>query len=101
PILGSTEAIMDSKDEQLRIYTVPRNPLLQPAVDSKPSSWKKAEPQSVVGFSATAYFFGRQLRKTLGVPVGLIHSSYGGSNVEAWMEASWLADQQDIQLPRQ
>ncbi|MDR2274176.1 MAG: sialate O-acetylesterase [Sphingobacterium sp.] len=101
PILGSTEAIMNSKDEQLRIYTVPRNPLLQPAVDSKPSSWKKAEPQSVVGFSATAYFFGRQLRKTLGVPVGLIHSSYGGSNVEAWMEASWLADQQDIQVPKQ
>lgn len=101
PILGSTEAIMNSKDEQLRIYTVPRNPLLQPAVDSKPSTWKKAEPQSVVGFSATAYFFGRQLRKTLGVPVGLIHSSYGGSNVEAWMEASWLADQQDIQIPKQ
>ena len=101
PILGSTEAIMNSKDEQLRIYTVPRNPLLQPAVDSKPSSWKKAEPQSVVGFSATAYFFGRQLRKTLGVPVGLIHSSYGGSNVEAWMEASWLVDQQDIQIPKQ
>lgn len=101
PILGSTEAMMNSKDDQLRIYTVPRNPLLQPASDSKPSVWKKAEPQSVVGFSATAYYFGRQLRKTLGVPVGLIHSSYGGSNVEAWMEASWLADQKDIQIPKQ
>jgi sialate O-acetylesterase len=101
PIRGSTEAIMNSKDDQLRIYTVPRNPLLQPASDSKPSVWKKAEPQSVVGFSATAYYFGRQLRKTLGVPVGLIHSSYGGSNIEAWMEATWLADQKDIQIPKQ
>ncbi|MEZ0452469.1 sialate O-acetylesterase [Sphingobacterium thalpophilum] len=101
PILGSTEAIMNSKDDLLRIYTVPRNPSLQPVADSKPSVWKKAEPASVVGFSATAYFFGRQLRKTLGVPVGLIHSSYGGSNIEAWMEASWLADQKDIEIPRQ
>ncbi len=101
PILGSTEAIMNSKDDQLRIYTVPRNPLLQPAANSKPSVWKKAEPQSVVGFSATAYYFGRQLRKTLGVPVGLIHSSYGGSNIEAWMEASWLADQKDLKIPKQ
>lgn len=101
PILGSTEAMVNSRDDQLRIYTVPRNPLLQPASDSKPSVWKKVEPQSVVGFSATAYYFGRQLRKTLGVPVGLIHSSYGGSNIEAWMEASWLADQKDIKIPKQ
>lgn len=101
PILSSTEAMVNSRDDQLRIYTVPRNPLLQPASDSKPSVWKKVEPQSVVGFSATAYYFGRQLRKTLGVPVGLIHSSYGGSTIEAWMEASWLADQKDIKIPKQ
>ncbi|MCC2598940.1 sialate O-acetylesterase [Sphingobacterium sp. FBM7-1] len=101
PIIGSTEAILTSRDEQLRIYTVPRNPLLKPAEDSKPSSWKKANPQDVANFSATAYFFGRRLRQVLDVPVGLIHSSYGGSNIEAWMEAAWLADIEGVEIPQE
>lgn len=99
PIRGSTEAILDSEDKLLRLYTVPRNPSLQRLADSKPSSWKAASPATVAGFSATAYFFGKRLRQQLKVPVGLIHSSYGGSNVEAWMDAAWLADQQDIVIP--
>ncbi|MGO1244111.1 MAG: sialate O-acetylesterase [Sphingobacterium sp.] len=39
------------------------------------------------------------MREVLKVPIGLIHSSYGGSNVEAWMDAAWLNDQQDLALP--
>lgn len=101
PIAGSTAAIVDSKDDLLRLYTVPRNPQLRPAADSKPSVWKKAEPLAVANFSATAYFFGRQLRKNLQVPIGLIQSSYGGSTIEAWMESAWLADQQDVTVPQQ
>lgn len=101
PIIGSTDAILESKDEQLRLYTVPRNPLLKPADDSKPSEWKKANPQDVANFSATAYFFGRRLRQVLDVPVGLIHSSYGGSNIEAWMDAAWLEDMEGIEIPQQ
>ncbi|MBD1435010.1 sialate O-acetylesterase [Sphingobacterium sp. DN00404] len=101
PIIGSTDAILGSKDEQLRLYTVPRNPLLKPADDSKPSLWKKANPQNVASFSATAYFFGRRLREVLDVPVGLIHSSYGGSNIEAWMDAAWLQDVEGVEIPQQ
>lgn len=101
PIIGSTEAILESQDEQLRLYTVPRNPLLKPAGDSKPSVWKKAMPQDVANFSATAYFFGRRLRQILDVPIGLIHSSYGGSNIEAWMDAAWLEDMEGIEIPEQ
>lgn len=101
PIMGSTAAILESQDEQLRLYTVPRNPLLQPAEDSKPSAWKEASPENVANFSATAYFFGRRLRKILKVPVGLIHSSYGGSNIEAWMDAVWLEDMKDVKIPQQ
>lgn len=100
PIIGSTAAILASKDEQLRLYTVPRNPQLAPADDSKPAVWKKALPETVANFSATAYFFGQQLREILNVPVGLIHSSYGGSNVEAWMDAAWLADQEETVIPQ-
>lgn len=100
PIIGSTEAILESADEQLRLYTVPRNPLLKPAADSKPSAWKKADPENVVNFSATAYFFGQRMRKILQVPIGLIHSSYGGSNIEAWMDAAWLQDMEELEIPK-
>jgi sialate O-acetylesterase len=50
-------------------------------------SWQVCSPDTVSGFSATAYFFGREVHKTLGAPVGLINSSVGGTPVEAWM--SW------------
>ena len=56
-------------------------------------SWQVCSPDTVGGFSATAYFFGRDLHKALGVPVGLINSSVGGTPVEAW--TSWDA-QKDL-----
>jgi sialate O-acetylesterase len=46
-------------------------------------------PETVAGFSATAYFFGREIHTALGVPVGLVNSSVGGTPVEAW--TSWDA----------
>ena len=52
-------------------------------------NWKPCTPQNVAadgcgGFSAAAYFFGRQLHKELKVPVGLIHTSWGGTPAEFW-----------------
>lgn len=47
-------------------------------------SWRVCTPQTVENFSATAYFFARQLWNRLGIPVGVIDSSYGGSPIEAW-----------------
>ena len=49
-----------------------------------------ANAASVRDFSAAAYYFGKALRHTLGVPVGLICTAYGGSACEAWMKADWL-----------
>jgi len=46
--------------------------------------WVICSPKTVAGFSATAYFFGRELHKELKVPVGLINSSVGGTPIEAW-----------------
>jgi sialate O-acetylesterase len=47
-------------------------------------SWEICSPATVGGFTATGYFFGRELHKSLGVPVGLINSSVGGTAIEAW-----------------
>ena len=50
--------------------------------------WRICSSQTVAGFSATAYFFGRELHKQLDVPVGLVDSSWGGTPVQAWTSAA-------------
>lgn len=54
-------------------------------------AWKPCESNSVAGFSAVGYYFGRDLRSRLGVPVGLIGSYYGGTPAEAWTSRETLA----------
>lgn len=89
PVEGTTEELLRCKDPQLRLFTVKRNPQLLPQTDVT-GHWDEATAASARDFSATAYYFGRALRSTLGVPVGLIVTSYGGSACEAWMKADWL-----------
>jgi len=68
---------------KIRMFTVKRSALLKPAADCQ-GSWKVCSSQTVAGFSAAAYYFGRRLHKELDVPVGLINSSWGGTAIEAW-----------------
>ena len=89
PVEGTTEELLRCKDASLRLFTVKRNASLIP-VDDVTGHWDEANAASVRDFSATAYYFGRALRQTLGVPVGLIVTSWGGSACEAWMKADWL-----------
>lgn len=67
----------------LRMFTVKRNPQVKPQTDVS-GAWIEAKPETVGPFSATAYFFGRDLQQSLKVPVGLIHTSWGGTRVQAW-----------------
>jgi sialate O-acetylesterase len=46
--------------------------------------WQPCTPDTVNTFSAVGYFFGRDLEKALNVPIGLIHTSWGGTPAEAW-----------------
>lgn len=100
PILGSNEAILFSKNDQLRLYTVPRSSQTQLQPDTKPSAWKMAEPETVSNFSATAWYFGSLLQKMLGVPVGLINDSYSGSYAQAWMSPEALSKFPGITIPK-
>ena len=59
--------------------TVSTNPLSEVS-----GSWQVCSPASVTNFTAVGYFFGRDLHKALGVPVGLLHVSWGGTPAETW-----------------
>jgi sialate O-acetylesterase len=58
--------------------------------------WQACTPESVKEFSATGYYFGVELEKELKVPVGLINSSYGGSQAEAWTPVEYLNANPDL-----
>lgn len=55
--------------------------------------WRAASPETIGSFSAVAYFFARDLHQILGVPVGIINSSWGGTRVEAWMTPESAAEE--------
>jgi sialate O-acetylesterase len=80
---GAEEAIKNSKNPLIRLFTVPRITSDQPLHDVK-GKWQECNPDTVKNFSAVAYYFGRDLQKALKVPVGLIHTSWGGTRAEAW-----------------
>ncbi len=72
-----------SENAQIRFFKVPGNPQDEPQRDVK-AKWEPCTPQTAPGFSAVGYFFGRDLQKALGVPIGLIGSSVGGTPAQAW-----------------
>jgi len=74
----------------LRMFTVPRVVATEPQSGCQ-GGWVVCASNTVGAFSATAYFMGRDLHQKLGVPVGLINSSWGGTPVEAWTSAEAMA----------
>lgn len=89
PIENSEEEIKKANYPQIRLFTVKREVAIQPK-DDVIGEWSVANPHTVADFSATAYFFGRDLYESLNVPIGLIHSSWGGTIAEAWTSGSAL-----------
>ena len=80
---NATEEIAGADYPKIRLFSVTRKVAETPQADCE-GSWVECSPETVPGFSAVAYFFGRHLHKELDVPVGLIHTSWGGTPAEAW-----------------
>lgn len=68
---------------RIRMLQVDRTTAEEPQTDVK-ATWVVCSPKTVGGFSAAGYFFGRELHKQLGRPVGLLHSSWGGTPIQGW-----------------
>lgn len=99
PVAGAIADCLHSTDKELRMFTVKRNSQFAP-IDTVSGRWMEANPGNTRDFSATAYYFGRELRQVLGVPVGLIVASWGGSACEAWMTPEWLKAFPDAKIPQ-
>jgi sialate O-acetylesterase len=85
--------IAASANNYIRSFTVPKNYVFkEPQKDLASGSWKAADPETVLDFSAAAWFFARDLYEAYQIPVGLITSAFGGSPAEAWISEEGLKE---------
>ena len=92
---NAQQEIAEANWPRLRLFSAQVKTARDPERDTK-GQWVECSPKTVGGFSAVGYFFGRQLHKALGVPVGLIHSSVGGTPAEAWTSMLALTSDPDF-----
>ena len=81
---------------KLRMFTAAHKPSLSPQADAG-GTWVECSPKTVSGFSAVGYFFGRDIQKATGFPVGMIHTSVGGTPAQAWTSQSGLESDKELQ----
>ena len=80
---NAKEEIAAADYPNIRLFTVTRTVAPKPLADCE-GTWASCSPETVPGFTAVGYFFGRELHKELNVPIGLIHTSWGGTPAESW-----------------
>ena len=110
PIYGSQDIIGKSINSNIRLLTVERNYSASPVANFEgkwqetrtensryystvanfEGKWQESTPESSRYFSAVAYSFAKYIHESLGVPVGIISSAWGGTPAEAWAEKSFL-----------
>ena len=83
--------VMFAQNDLVRLFTVPRVTAESPSTGfAGPVGWQAASSQSVEEFSAVCWFFGQDIQTRTNIPVGLIHTSWGGTRIEAWMSGEAL-----------
>lgn len=86
PVVNHVQELAESDYPQIRLFKVTKTVATQPQSAVTNSGWVLCNSNSheKLKFSATAYFFGREVHRDLKVPVGLIDSSWGGTRIEPW-----------------
>ncbi|MCF0063119.1 sialate O-acetylesterase [Dyadobacter chenwenxiniae] len=81
---------------QIRHFRVEHNVTLQPEMDLKAGEWQIASSETVGAFTAVGFFFARELYQKLNIPIGLLHSSWGGSQVEGWISKEGMQSDDEL-----
>lgn len=98
PIEQATDLIFKAnKDIPIRLFKVEQNPMSAPQ-ESCSGEWKENTTEAVAKFSATAYFFAKYLNEVLGVPVGVVTTSWGGTKIESWISKEGLSKIKEYDL---
>ena len=80
-----------ANNKNIRFFTVPQKYNFKQAQDNlSGGKWESTSSNTIANFSAVAYFFAKNLNEKYNVPIGILHSSLGGSPVQAWMDPKTL-----------
>jgi sialate O-acetylesterase len=93
---GGADVVAQANFPEIRLFTVQKSTSATALNDVK-GKWTETIPDEVGQFSAVAYFFGRELYQKLKVPIGLIHTSWGGTPAEAWTSPDALSAVTELQ----
>ena len=100
PVAGSSEAIRDSGNSQIRFFNIKNISWRKPLEDCN-GNWINASPLTTPNFSAVAYFYAKILHEELNVPVGIIEADWGGTLVQSWMSSEALAGFPEAKVPEE
>ena len=90
-VLNGAAEVASADHSNIRLMHVARRVSSFPEADADVRAWEVCTPRTAEGFSAVAYFFARELDRKLGIPIGLINASWGGTPVETWMSLRALS----------
>ncbi|MBN1386878.1 MAG: sialate O-acetylesterase [Bacteroidales bacterium] len=98
---GNPQFETDSIDIEKKKYTLIRLFQLEKNASETPLSdfkgrWMPVNTETVADFSAVAFFFGRELNRRIGVPVGLVSTNWGGTPAEAWTSRESMESNEDL-----
>ena len=99
PVLGSNESILHSLNNQIRVVSAPHTTSFTP-LDDVQQKWITASPATTGNFSAVGYYFAKKMQAILGVPIGIIHTSWGASTIESWMDKEALSEFKNVVIPQ-
>ncbi len=97
--INGSEEVDQANYPNIRLFTVPKTVAQFPQNDISGGEWVECSPKTVGEFSAVGYFFGRDLLNKLNVPIGLIHSSWGGTVAETWISSETISNDPDFKEP--
>lgn len=86
-VINQDEEIKNSANDMIRMFSVPQD-LTGESIKFR--KWLSANPENTGSFSATAYYFAKNLHNKLDMPIGIVNTSWGGTRVEAWMSLQKL-----------
>ena len=90
--LDSRSELLNARHDAIRLLTVKQEASVVPREDfATAPAWQRSDTDSVRDFSAACYYFARELKRSVDVPMGLINASWGGSRIQAWLSADALA----------
>ncbi len=98
PILDANDILLDANQAEVRLFRIEKNMSREP-IQVLNNKWEHSSASTVKEFSAVGYQFALILNQKLKVPVGIIQSAYGGTDIEAWMTKSSLSSFSDFKTP--